>query len=135
MLTVKMFPKIYLKLLGLLLILLVLTTCSNQVSPNESASPVVENAKAIASCDASASLGFCYDYTGSGWTSEKIELDCGFVEDNLLQAESCSQESVVATCSFDLQGNPELAIIYYFYQPMELSEAERMCPGTLFPAD
>ena len=87
------------------------------------------------SCDVSAELGFCYDYTGNGWTYEMAELDCSISENSLLVEERCPQESRVAYCEFDLQGKPEMAIVYHFYQPMESSMAEMSCPGTFFPIE
>ena len=144
MLQVKKFIHIF-PLFSLIFLMVFISACSSsqaeQQSPQTNNEATLEDvlpaeaSNAGYSCDATEMLGFCYNYTGSGWTQEKIELDCGFIEENMLQTELCSSESVVATCNFDLQGNSDLAIVYYFYEPTDLTTAERMCPGTFFPAE
>ncbi len=139
MVQVSRYRHIFLLIIGITLLVFV-TACAGSDAPQQpapdNAEPVMDTSGSVsASCDATVMLGFCYDYTGPGWTQDKIELDCGIVEENLLQDQPCSQETVVATCNFDLQGNSDLAIKYYFYEPTDLTTAERMCPGTFFPAE
>jgi hypothetical protein len=114
-----------------LISLLLLSSCTK--TPDNEAPSAAAPAGIGASCDVTTEMGFCYDYIGPGWTQEKVELDCGDFEESLLDNEPCSQESVIATCNFNLQGDADLAIRYYFYEPTDLKTAEMMCPGTFIP--
>jgi hypothetical protein len=120
-------------LISVLVLLVSLTSCSN--STQSEIAGAAASVTPIGSCDATIMLGYCYDYVGPGWNQEKIELDCGDIEDGLLELEPCPRDSVVASCNFDLQGNADLAITYYYYEPMDLDAAEMMCPGTLIPSN
>ncbi len=82
-------------------------------------------------CDVRASLGFCYDYIGSDWTSQKASTDCGTAPDGKFIESGCPTEPVVGTCDYNLQDKEGLKIKYYFYKDaFSLKAAQMSCPGT-----
>lgn len=110
-------------------------TASDQDSTADEANTPPEGDVFQGSCDVSAELGYCYDYSGSGWTREMAELDCSLFEDSFFLEDRCPQESRLAYCEFYMQGKSELVIVRHYYQPMDISQAEMSCPGTFFPLE
>ena len=82
------------------------------------------------SCDVRASEGFCFAYTGSGWTRESATDHCDAAPNAVYGAGSCPLRGRIATCTFRRPSDPERELVYTYYEPYDLALAELACPGT-----
>ncbi len=93
--------------------------------------PAANAAGPAGSCDARKSVGFCYDYVGSGWTAANAKKDCATAPDGVYSNEPCPRNPVAGRCAYDLGGKKERQILYHFYKDGFSEKQARMsCPGT-----
>ena len=82
------------------------------------------------SCDVRESEGFCFTFTGDGWTAGAARAQCGAAPQATFGPGSCPLADRVATCAFERPSAPGREIVYVYYEPYEPALAELACPGT-----
>ena len=82
------------------------------------------------SCDVRASEGFCFTYTGPGWTPREAASNCDAAPGATFGPGTCPLDGRVATCAFRRPSAPDREIVYTYYAPYDLTLAEIACPGT-----
>ncbi len=82
------------------------------------------------SCDVRASEGFCFAFTGDGWTPGAARAQCDAAPEAEFGPGTCPLEDRVATCAFERPSAPGREIVYVYYEPYEPALAELACPGT-----
>lgn len=82
------------------------------------------------SCDVRASEGFCFTFTGDGWTPQAARAQCDAAPESSFGAGACPLADRVATCAFERPSAPGREIVYVYYAPYDLALAELACPGT-----
>lgn len=82
------------------------------------------------SCDVRATEGFCFAYTGPGWTAAEAEDHCDAAPDAAFGPAACPLDDRVATCVYRRPSAPGREIVYTYYAPFDLTLAELACPGT-----
>ena len=82
------------------------------------------------SCDVRASEGFCFTYTGDGWTPQSARAQCDAAPEATFGPGTCPLADRVATCAFERPSAPGREIVYVYYAPYEPALAELACPGT-----
>ena len=92
--------------------------------------PAPPTSSVAGSCDVRETEGFCFAYTGSGWTAAEAEVHCDAAPDAAFGARACPQEGRIATCVYRRPSAPEREIVYTYYAPYDPMLAELACPGT-----
>ena len=87
------------------------------------------------SCDVRASEGFCFAFTGDGWTPPAARAQCDAVPEAAFGPGACPLADRIATCAFERPSAPDREIVYVYYAPYELALAELACPGTFTVLD
>lgn len=85
---------------------------------------------ASGSCDVRATEGYCFTYTGDGWTPETARDQCASAPDATFGAGTCPLQGRIATCTFERPSAPGREILYTYYAPYDPTLAELACPGT-----
>jgi len=88
-----------------------------------------EPAPAPGSCDVRETESFCFTYTGTGWTPEEAEAQCGEAPSSSYRRASCPTANRIATCIFRRPSDPTLEVVYTYYAPYDVGIAEVACPG------
>ena len=81
------------------------------------------------SCDVRGTEGFCFAYTGDGWTPRTAEAHCDEAPEAAYRGGACPLAGRVATCTFARPSDPTLEIVYTYYEPYDAGLAELACPG------
>lgn len=82
------------------------------------------------SCDVRETEGFCFAYTGDGWTPQEAEDHCAAAPNAAFQFGTCPLLGRIATCAFRRASEPDHEIVYTYYEPYDVALAELACPGT-----
>ena len=82
------------------------------------------------SCDVRASEGFCFAFTGEGWTPAAARAQCDAAPGATFAPAACPREGRIATCTFERPSAPGREIVYTYYAPYDPALAELACPGT-----
>lgn len=82
------------------------------------------------SCDVRETEGYCFAYTGAGWTPGAAEANCGRAPASAYGPGACPLADRIATCAFRRPSEPDREILYTYYAPADLMMAELACPGT-----
>ena len=82
------------------------------------------------SCDVRATEGYCFAYTGDGWTPESARAQCASAPDAAFTAAACPTADQIATCTFERDSAPGREIVYSYYAPYDPTLAALACPGT-----
>ena len=80
-------------------------------------------------CDARSSFGFCYEFTGTGWTDMEAQSACMSNPDAVFLAEGCPGSDRAATCTLVPQDDPGKEIVYVYYEGADVAEARSTCAG------
>ena len=96
----------------------------------EPSPPPPPDAGPSGSCDVRASEGFCFAYTGSGWTPQSARAHCADAPNATFSGGSCPLRDRIATCTFRRPSDPSRELVYSYYEPYDLGLAELACPGT-----
>lgn len=81
------------------------------------------------SCDVRDSEGFCFAYTGDGWTPQTAEAHCDAAPASTFAGSACPLVGRIATCTFVRPDDLALEIVYTYYEPYDVALAELACPG------
>jgi hypothetical protein len=81
------------------------------------------------SCDVRATEGFCFTYTGPGWTPREAAANCDAAPGARFGPGTCPLDGRVAACAFRRPSAPDREIVYTYYAPYDLGLAELACPG------
>ncbi len=76
------------------------------------------------------SEGFCFAYTGSGWTPRTARENCAGAPNSSFGAGSCPLQGRIGTCTFHRPSDPSRELVYTYYEPYDVGLAELACPGT-----
>lgn len=87
------------------------------------------------SCDVRATEGFCFTYTGEGWTPAAARDQCTAAPNASFDSGTCPREGRIATCTFERPSAPGREIVYTYYEPYDPALAELACPGTFARTD
>ena len=87
------------------------------------------------SCDVRETEGFCFAYTGAGWTPQDARAQCAAAPDARFGPGTCPLADRIATCAFERASAPGREIVYTYYAPYDLALAELACPGTFTRLD
>ena len=79
--------------------------------------------------------GFCFTFTGDGWTPQSARAQCDAAPEAAFGPGSCPLADRIATCAFERPSAPGREIVYVYYAPYELALAELACPGTFTRLD
>ena len=82
------------------------------------------------SCDVRATEGYCFAYTGAGWSPRSARANCAGAPAATFGPGACPLADRVATCAFRRPSEPDREILYTYYAPTDLALAELACPGT-----
>ena len=82
------------------------------------------------SCDVRATEGYCFTYTGAGWSPRSARANCAGAPAATFGPGACPLADRVATCAFRRPSEPDREILYTYYAPTDLALAELACPGT-----
>lgn len=82
------------------------------------------------SCDVRATEGYCFAYTGPGWSPRSARANCAGAPGAAFDPGACPLDGRVATCAFRRASEPDREILYTYYAPADLVLAEIACPGT-----
>lgn len=82
------------------------------------------------SCDVRGSEGFCFTYTGAGWSPRDARANCAEAPGADFSPGTCPTEGRIATCAFRRPSAPDREIVYTYYEPFDPVLAELACPGT-----
>ena len=82
------------------------------------------------SCDVRATEGYCFAYTGAGWTPASARANCDGAPSATFGPGACPLADRIATCAFRRPSEPDREILYTYYAPADLLMAELACPGT-----
>ena len=82
------------------------------------------------SCDVRRTEGYCFTYTGDGWTPEAARVQCGGAPDGSFATGACPTTARIATCTFTRDSAPGREIVYTYYSPYDPTLAALACPGT-----
>lgn len=82
------------------------------------------------SCDVRETEGYCFTYTGAGWTPRAARANCAAAPAATFGPGACPLANRIATCAFRRAGEPDREILYTYYAPGDLALAELACPGT-----
>ena len=74
--------------------------------------------------------GYCFAYTGDGWTPRSARAHCDGATDAAFQPGSCPLAGRIATCAYARPDVPDREIVYTYYEPFDPALAELACPGT-----
>ena len=80
-------------------------------------------------CDVRRTEGFCYTYTGDGWTPETARAQCASAPDATFSAGACPTTARIATCTHTRDSAPGREIVYTYYSPYDPTLAALACPG------
>ena len=86
-------------------------------------------APASGSCDVRQTEGFCFAYTGAGWSRQTATEHCGDAPEASYRPATCPAADAIATCRFTRDGAPALEIVYTYYAPYDPTLARLACPG------
>lgn len=81
-------------------------------------------------CDVRRTEGFCFTYTGDGWTPETARAQCASAPDAAFSAGACPTTARIATCTYTRDSAPGREIVYTYYSPYDPTLAALACPGT-----
>lgn len=81
------------------------------------------------SCDVRATEGYCFTYTGPGWTPAEAEANCDAAPSADFSPGTCPLTDRIATCVYQRSSAPEREIVYTYYAPHDVGLAELACPG------
>ena len=81
------------------------------------------------SCDVRQTESFCFTYTGTGWTPEEAEAQCGEAPSSSYRQTACPTANRIGTCIFRRPSDPTLEVVYTYYAPYDVNIAEVACPG------
>ena len=98
--------------------------------PPRPAPPPVPLRGPSGSCDVRATEGFCFTFSGAGWTPDAARAQCDAAPQAAFGPGTCPLLGRVATCAFEPPDEPGREIVYTYYAPYELALAELACPGT-----
>ena len=87
------------------------------------------------SCDVRSSEGFCFTFTGDGWTPQAARSQCDAAPSSSFGPGSCPLADRIATCAFERPSAPGREIVYVYYAPYDPALAELACPGTFTRLD
>ena len=87
------------------------------------------------SCDVRATEGYCFAYTGAGWSPRSARANCAGAPGATFDPGACPLGDRVATCAFRRPSEPDREILYTYYAPADLVLAELACPGTFTPVE
>ena len=87
------------------------------------------------SCDVRASEGFCFAFTGDGWTPAAARAQCDAAPESAFGPGTCPLADRIATCAFERPSAPGREIVYTYYAPYDPALAELACPGTFTRLD
>ncbi|MDT0632471.1 hypothetical protein RQM47_15095 [Rubrivirga sp. S365] len=82
------------------------------------------------SCDVRATEGYCFAYTGAGWTPRAARANCAGAPAAAFEPGACPLAERIATCAFRRPSEPDREILYTYYAPADLVLVEIACPGT-----
>ena len=82
------------------------------------------------SCDVRQSEGYCFAYTGEGWTPETARAQCASAPEAAFATSACPLDGRIATCTFERPSAPGRELVYTYYAPYDPTLAELACPGT-----
>ena len=82
------------------------------------------------SCNVRATEGYCFAYTGAGWSPRSARANCAGAPGATFDPGACPLDDRIATCAFRRPSAPEREILYTYYAPADLVLAELACPGT-----
>lgn len=85
------------------------------------------------SCDVRETEGYCFTYTGAGWTPRSARANCAGAPAAAFGPGACPLDDRIATCAFRRPSEPDREILYTYYAPADLALAELACPGTFTP--
>ncbi|MEM7789569.1 MAG: hypothetical protein AAF594_17755 [Bacteroidota bacterium] len=85
--------------------------------------------EASGSCDVRETEGFCFAYTGDGWTPDAAETHCAEAPDSAYLGAACPLLGRIATCTFVRPDDATLEVVYTYYEPYDPALAELACPG------
>ncbi len=74
--------------------------------------------------------GFCFAYTGSGWTPASARDHCGAIPNAAFAGSTCPLQDRIATCTYRRPSDPARELVYTYYEPYDLALAELACPGS-----
>lgn len=99
--------------------------------------PPAARGECLGRCDASATLGYCREYSDSGWSMETADADCAFMGSGIFVHSSCSRMNAVAECLLGVStpdGISTLEVREIYYNPaFPLEKAKEACQGRLTP--
>ena len=82
------------------------------------------------SCDVRETEGYCFAYTGDGWTPEAARAQCATAPDAAFSTGACPTADRIATCAFERESAPGRGLLYTYYAPYDPTLAALACPGT-----
>ena len=101
-----------------------------RVRPEPAPPPAPPGGGPSGSCDVRETEGFCFAYTGAGWTPRSARANCAGAPGAAFGPGACPLADRVATCAFRRRSEPDREILYTYYAPTDLALAELACPGT-----
>jgi hypothetical protein len=88
----------------------------------------------VGSCDVRKSLGFCYEYRGSGWMLKTARADCASAPDGRFAQAPCDRKGSTGTCTFRPGVSQDRVIAYVYYLPrFDVDSASQACVGDFEP--
>ncbi len=90
-------------------------------------------AAAASGCDVRETLGFCYEYSGSKWTTGNARLECATASGSTFLESGCPGAGRVGSCRFQPGDRPAGELLYIYYHPTSLRAAARQCRGRFNP--